>query len=44
MYIGANNDKIWLSKAMMSEFEQCLNQLQFDQISFLANFLCEFGK
>ena len=27
----------------MSDFEQCLNQLQLDLISLLVNFSCELG-
>ena len=43
MWIGANNDKVWLPMGYMSDSEQCSNQLELDLISLLVNFLCELG-
>ena len=41
MWIGANNDQIWLPMGYMSDSEQCSNRLELDLISLLVNFLCE---
>ena len=40
MWIGANNDQIWLH---MGNSEQCSNRLELDLISLLVNFSCELG-
>ena len=44
MWIGANNDQIWLPRSQNSEFEQCSNRLQLDLILLLVNFWYELGK
>ena len=46
MWIGANNDQIWLSMGYMwlSDSEQCSNRLELDIISYLVNFTCELGQ
>ena len=44
IWIGANNDQIWLFGDWMSDFEQCSNQFQLDLISLLVNFSYELGK
>ena len=41
MRIGANNVKIEARWVILNDFEQFLNQLQFDLISLLVNFVCE---
>ena len=38
MWIGANNEQIWLPMGYTIDFEQCLNTSQFDLISLLVNF------
>ena len=43
MWIGANNDQIWLPMGWMSDSEQCSNRLELDLISLLVNFSCELG-
>ena len=42
MWIGANNDQIWLSMVYTSNSEQCSNRLQLDLITLLVNFSCQF--
>ena len=42
IWIGANNDQIWLRRGYMNDFEQCSNWLQFDLISLLVHFWYEF--
>ena len=44
MWIGANNDQIWLPMCYMSDSEQCLNRLELELISRLVNFSCELGQ
>ena len=44
MWIGANNDQIWLPMGNMSDSEQCSNRLQLDLISLLVNFSQELGQ
>ena len=44
MWIGANNDQIWLPMGEMSDSEQCSNRLELDIISLLVNFSCELGQ
>ena len=44
MWIGANNDQIWLPMCYMSDSEQCSNRLELDLISLLVNFSCELGQ
>ena len=43
MWIGTNNDLIWLIAGWLSNFEKCLNWLQLDLILLLVNFCCELG-
>ena len=43
LWIGANNDQIWLPMGKMSDSEQCSNRLELDLISILVNFSCELG-
>ena len=35
MWIGANNNQIWLPRSQNSEFEQCSNRLQLDLIWYI---------
>ena len=44
MWIGPNNDYIWLPMDQTSDSEQCSNQLQFDLISLLVIFSCDLGQ
>ena len=44
MWIGANNDQIWLFMGYTSDSEQCSNRLELDLISLLVNFSCELGQ
>ena len=44
MWIGANNDQIWLPMGKMSDSEQCSNWLELDLISLLVNFSYELGQ
>ena len=44
MWIGANNDQIWLPMGWMSDSEHCSNRLELDLISLLVNFACELGQ
>ena len=44
MWIGANNDQIWLPMGQMSDVEQCSNRLEFDLIKLLLKFSCELGQ
>ena len=44
MWIGTNNDQIWLHMGYMSDSEQCSNWHELDIISLLVNFLCELGQ
>ena len=44
MWIGANNDQIWLPMGKMSDSEQCSNRLKLNLISLLVNFSCELGQ
>ena len=41
MWIGANDDQIWLPMGKMSNSEECSNRLELDLISPLVNFSCE---
>ena len=41
MWIGANNDEIWLPVGYTSDSEQCSDWLELDLISLLVNFPCE---
>ena len=43
MWIGANNDQIWLPRGLKSEFEKCSNRLQLDMSSLLVNLSDEWG-
>ena len=43
MWIGPNNDQIWLPMDQTSDSEQCSNQLQLDLI-LLVKFACELGQ
>ena len=44
MWIGANNDQIWLPMGYMSDSEQCSDRLELYLISLLVNFSCELGQ
>ena len=44
MWIGANNDQIWLPIYYINDSEQCSNRLELDLISLLVNFSCELGQ
>ena len=44
MWIGANNDQIWLPMGQMSDSEQFSNRFELDLISLLVNFSCELGQ
>ena len=44
MWIGANNDQIWLPMCYTSDSEQSSNRLELDLISLLVNFACELGQ
>ena len=44
MWIGANNDLIWLPMGWMSDSEKCSNRLELYLISLLVNFSCELGQ
>ena len=44
MWIGANNDQLWLPMDWMSDSEQCSNRLEFGLISLLVNLSCELGQ
>ena len=39
MWIGANNDQIWLPRGLKSDFEKCSNRLQLDLSSLLLDVL-----
>ena len=43
LWIGANNDQIWLPMGWMSVSEKCSNRLKFDLIKLLVNFSCGLG-
>ena len=43
MWIGPNNDQIWLPKGYTNDFEQCSNRLQFDLISLWSTFHMNLG-
>ena len=44
MWIGANNDQIWLPRGLKSDFEKCSNRLQLDLSSLLVNSLDVLGQ
>ena len=44
MWIGANNDQIWLPMGYMSDSEQCSNLLELDLILLLVIFSCDLGQ
>ena len=44
MWIGANNDQIWLPMGKMNNSEQCSNRLELDLISLLVNYSYELGQ
>ena len=44
MWIGANNDQIWLPRGLKSDFEKCSNRLQLDPSSLLVNLLDVLGQ
>ena len=44
IWIGVNNDQIWLPRGYMSEFEHFLNRLQLDLILPLVNVVYELGQ
>ena len=44
MWIGDNNDQIWLPMGYMSDSEPCSNRLELDLISLLVNFSYELGQ
>ena len=43
MWIGANNDQIWLPMGKMSDSEQFSNRFELDLISLLVNFSCNWA-
>ena len=43
IWIGANNDQIWLPVDQTNDSEQCSNRLELDLISLLVYFSCELG-
>ena len=44
MWIGANNDQIWLPRGLKSDFEKCSKRLQLDLSSLLVNLLDVLGQ
>ena len=44
MWIGANNDQIWLPMGYVSDSEQCSNRLELYLILLLVNFSCDLGQ
>ena len=44
MWIGANNDQIWLPMAYMSDSEQFSNRFELYLISLLVNLSCDLGQ
>ena len=43
MWIGTNNDQLWLPGSEVSYFEQCSNWIQLDLITHFINSLVEMG-
>ena len=41
IWIGPNNDQIWLPMGQMGDSEQCSNQLKLDLITILVKFAYE---
>ena len=44
MWIGANNNQIWLPRGLKSDFDKCSNRLQLDLSSLLVNLLDVLGQ
>ena len=44
MWIGENNDQIYLPMDYKSDSEQSSNWLQLDLISLFVKFVCELGQ
>ena len=44
MWIGTNNDQLWLPGSEVSYFEQCYNWIQLDLITYFINCLVEIGQ
>ena len=43
VWIGSNNDHLWLPRSRATVFEQCSNWLQLDLIARLLSFPCKLG-